>query len=293
MRFTAWLVLLGTLLLWSGNWIVARAVRDEIAPGIATVGRLVIVLAILLPFTLHGLRTKLKALNGRDWKVLWALGLTGGGLHLALQWLGLHYTTATSGILYLSTSPIFILLMAAPLAVERIGMRQWVGVLISFSGVATIATRGEFGLLSFNIGDLMALASMMMWAGYTVFLRVRRDPLDTAELIVMVCALGLVFMAPWVAYELIFNPRFDLSAAGAAGVVYSAIGSMLLAYAGWSYVVTRLGAARAGVTMHLMPAMGVGLAALFLGEYPRWFHFAGIALILAGVGLSSFRARTA
>ena len=33
MRFTAWLVLLGTLALWSGNWIVARAVRDEIAPG--------------------------------------------------------------------------------------------------------------------------------------------------------------------------------------------------------------------------------------------------------------------
>jgi drug/metabolite transporter (DMT)-like permease len=33
----------------------------------------------------------------------------------------------------------------------------------------------------------------------------------------------------------------------------------------------------------------VGLAALFLGEYPRWFHFAGIALILAGVALSSLR----
>ena len=39
-----------TLLLWSGNWIVARAVRDEIAPGIATAGRLVVVLLILLPF---------------------------------------------------------------------------------------------------------------------------------------------------------------------------------------------------------------------------------------------------
>ena len=47
MRFTAWLVLIATLLLWSGNWIVARAVRDDVAPGIATVGRLLIVLAIL------------------------------------------------------------------------------------------------------------------------------------------------------------------------------------------------------------------------------------------------------
>src|SRR5436190_15829810 len=100
--------------------------------------------------------------------------------------------------------------MAAPLAAERIGARQWAGVLISFSGVATIATKGEFGLLSFNIGDGMALLSMMMWAGYTVFLRVRRDPLSTAELIVVVCALGLVFMTPWLAWEIFFNRKIDL-----------------------------------------------------------------------------------
>ena len=293
MHFTSWLVLLATLGLWSGNWIVARAVRDEIAPGIATTGRLLIVLTILLPFVLRSLKPKVARLTAGDWRILCALGFTGGGLHLALQWLGLHYTTATSGILYLSTSPIFILLMAAPLAAERIGMRQWTGVAISFAGVATIATHGEFRLVSFNVGDLMALASMVMWAGYTVLLRVRRDPLDTAELIVMVCALGLLFMSPWVAWEVLFDRRISLSPQGALGVVYSAIASMLLAYAGWSYVVTRLGAARAGITMHLMPAMGVGLAALFLGEYPRWFHFAGIALILAGVGLSSFRASSA
>ena len=123
MRFTAWLVLLATLALWSGNWIVARAVRDDIAPGIATVGRLIIVLAILLPFAARGLRAKLPELSRRDWKVLAGLGLTGGGLHLGLQWLGLHYTTATSGILYLSMTPIFILILAAPLG-ERIGLRQ-------------------------------------------------------------------------------------------------------------------------------------------------------------------------
>jgi drug/metabolite transporter (DMT)-like permease len=288
-RFTAVLVLIATLMLWSGNWIVARAVRHDIAPGIATVGRLFIVLAILVPFAFPGLRQKLSGLTLKDWKILAALGFTGGGLHLALQWLGLHYTTATSGILYLSTSPIFILLMASPLAGERIGLRQWIGVAMSFCGVAIIATQGNVGSISFNIGDLMALASMMMWAGYTVFLRVRRDPLSTIELLVMVCAFGVLFMTPWVLWELLFNPKIDLNLPGTLGVLYSAIGSLLLAYAGWSYVVTRLGAARAGATMHLMPALGVGLAALFLGEYPRWFHFAGIALILAGVALSSLR----
>jgi drug/metabolite transporter (DMT)-like permease len=250
-----------------------------------------VVLLLLLPFTFFTLVPKLKSLGRRDWQILAALGFTGGGLHLALQWLGLHYTTATSGILYLSTTPIFILLVA-PLFGEHIRAHRWIGVAISFAGVATIAAQGDaarLASLSFNRGDLMALVSMMMWAGYTVLLRLRRDPLTTIELIVMVCALGLVFMAPWLAWEIFFNRKIDLSVEGALGVLYSAIGSMLLAYAGWSYVVTRLGAARAGVTMHLMPAMGVVLAAIFLGEYPLWYHFAGIALILAGVALSTVR----
>jgi drug/metabolite transporter (DMT)-like permease len=292
MRFTAWLVLVATLLLWSGNWIVARAVREDVSPGIATVGRQIIVLAVLLPFAFRGLRSKWQSLNAFDVKTLLAMGFTGGGVHLALQWLGVHFTTATSGILYLSTTPIFILLMAMPLG-ERVGARQWLGVAVSFCGVYLIATQGRPALLSFNIGDMLALASMMMWAGYTILLRVRRDPLGTLELLVMVCAFGLLFMTPWLAFELAFDPRLNLGVRGGVAVLYSAIASLLLAYAGWAYVVRRLGAARAGATLHLMPAFGVVLSALFLAEYPRWFHFAGIALILGGVGLSSFRPRAA
>src|SRR6266850_5927743 len=292
MRFTTWLVLVATLLLWSGNWIVARAVRDEISPGVATVGRLVVVLAILLPFAWRGLRRKLPLLSRRDWLVLAALGLTGGGPHLALQWLGLHYTTAANGILYLSTTPIFILLMTLALG-ERIGARQWTGVAISFAGVAIMATHGDVARLSFNIGDLMALASMMMWAGYTVLLRVKRDPLEVIELLCMVCAFGVLFMTPWLAWEAVSGATLRLSTPGALAVFYSAIGSLLLAYAGWSYVVARLGPARAGVTLHLMPAFGVVLSAVFLREYPQWFHFAGIVLILAGVALSTIRASSA
>ena len=283
MRFTTWAVLVATLLLWSGNWIVARAVRAEISPGVATVGRLVFVLAILLPFAWRGLLQKLPTLTRRDWIVLAGLGLTGGGPHLALQWLGLHYTTAASGILYLSTTPIFILLITLALG-ERIVARQWIGVAISFAGVFLIATHGEPARLSFNIGDLMALASMMMWAGYTVLLRVKKDPLEVIELLCMVCMFGACFMTPWLIAE---GATLRLSEYGVLAVLYSAIGSLLLAYIGWSYVVARLGAARAGVTLHLMPAFGVVLSAIFLREYPRWFHFAGIALILAGVALSS------
>jgi drug/metabolite transporter (DMT)-like permease len=285
MRFTTWLILIVTLVLWSGNWIVARAVRDDISPGIATFGRIVIVIAILLPFTWRGLARKLPQLSRRDWLIIASLGLVGGGPHVGLQWLGLHYTTATSGTLYLSTTPIFILLLGAALG-EHIRSRQWVGVAISFGGVGLIATQGNPQTLSFNIGDLMALVSMMAWSCYTVILARRRDPLTVLELLTMVCTFGGVFMIPWLLIEASIGMRLDLTLPGFGAVVYAAIGSMLLAFAGWSYVVQRLGPSRAGVTMHLMPVIGVLLSAIFLAEYPRWFHFVGIALILTGVALS-------
>jgi drug/metabolite transporter (DMT)-like permease len=285
----AWLVLAATLLLWSGNWIVARAVRDDIAPGIATAGRLVVVLLILLPFCFNSLGKKLKALDNSNIRILLAIGFFGGGLHLAFQWLGLHYTTATSATLYLSSAPIFILLLARPLLGERIAARQWAGVAVSFCGVALIGTQGRLSLASFNVGDALALLSMLFWGAYTVFLRMRRDGLDMPEFLTVLCGMGLLTLLPWVAVEILQGARTTLSTNGTIAVLYSAIGSLLLAGAGWAYVVKRIGAARAGVTMHLMPGITVMLSMLFLDEFPHWYHGAGIALILAGVGLSSFR----
>ena len=75
MRAAAYFILLATLMLWSGNWIVARAVRADIAPGVATMGRLLLVLAVLAPLVWRSLPGKLRALGARDWRVLAALGL--------------------------------------------------------------------------------------------------------------------------------------------------------------------------------------------------------------------------
>ncbi|MEW6690704.1 MAG: DMT family transporter [Pseudomonadota bacterium] len=293
MRATAYLVLAASLFLWAGNWVVARGVRDDISPAIATFSRQLIVVALLLPFIFGSLFRKLKSIERKGWTTLAFLALFGGGVHLTLQWLGLHTTTATSGTLYLSISPIFILLLAGPLLGEPIGARQWIGVGVSFVGVFFIATQGNPASLSFNVGDVLALLSMLMWGAYTVFLRLRSDPLDTPEFLVVLCLLGILWNAPWVGFEIAQGLQPRLGAVGAGAVAYSAVGSMLLAYAGWNYAVSRLGAARAGVTMHLTPAFGVLLAALFLAEYPAWYHFAGIALIVAGVALSSARASSA
>ncbi len=296
MRAAAYFAVVSALALWAGNWIVARAVRDDIAPALITSGRVVLVMAVLAPFALPGLAARLKAFVARDWAVLGGLGVFGGGLHNAMQYLGLHYTTATNGTLFFSLSPVTILMLAGLMLGERVRAMQWVGVAVSFAGVLVIALRGEaevLATLSFNTGDILCFVSMIFWSAYTIFLRLQRAALEPIQLLFMVCLVGLVTLLPWLAWDLAYDPRAQFTWRGTGALLYSAFASVILAYAGWNYGVSRLGAARTGAFSHLLPAFGVIFSALFLAEYPVWYHFVGMALIFGGIALSSLRASSA
>lgn len=296
MRAAAYFAVVAALALWAGNWIVARAVREDISPGLITSGRLVLVMLSLAPLALPGLPAKLRAFVARDWAVLAGLGFFGGGVHNAMQYLGLQWTTATNGTLFFSLSPVTIMVLAGLVLGERVRGMQWIGVAVSFGGVLVIALRGEaeaLAGLSFNPGDLLCLLSMLMWSAYTICLRLHREALDPLQLLFMVCAIGLATLLPWLAWDLTNDPRAHFNLNGTLAMLYSAFASVILAYAGWNYAVARLGAARAGSFTHLLPAFGVVFAALFLGEYPAWYHFAGIVLIFGGIALSSLRASSA
>ena len=68
-----------------------------------------------------------------------------------------------------------------------------------------------------------------------------------------------------------------------ATVVYFAVFPSVLAYFFWNHAVERIGPNRAGLFMHLMPVFGALFAYLFLGESLLWYHYAGAALIFAGL----------
>ncbi len=296
MRAAAYFAVVSALALWAGNWIVARAVRDDISPGLITSGRVVLVMLMLAPLALPGLVAKLRSFAGRDWAVLALLGLFGGGLHNAMQYLGLQSTTATNGTLFFSLSPLTIMVLAGLVLGERVRAMRWIGVAVSFAGVLIIAVRGDaeaLRTLSFNPGDILCFVSMIFWSGYTICLRLQRAELEPIQLLFMVCAVGLLTLLPWLAWDLANDPRARFNLNGTLALLYSAFASVILAYAGWNYAVSRLGAARTGGFSHLLPAFGVIFSAIFLGEYPVWYHFIGMALIFGGIALSALRASSA
>ena len=70
-------------------------------------------------------------------------------------------------------------------------------------------------------------------------------------------------------------------------VLYAGVCTSVIAYACWSRGIELIGAARAGVFLHLVPVYGAILATLLLGEPVTLYHAAGLALILIGVTMAS------
>ena len=77
------------------------------------------------------------------------------------------------------------------------------------------------------------------------------------------------------------------SAAGVTALASVGLFSSVLAYIFWNRGVAEVGAAVAGLFVHLMPVYGVILAWIFLGETLGAHHVVGIALILAGIAITS------
>src|SRR3954452_16129768 len=92
-------LLLGTAsLLWSGNWIAGRALRDAYDPVALNFFRWVVAVLILAPFALPGLAGK-GPLIRRNFGLLLLLAFIGVALFQTLVYLGLSSTMAINGIL--------------------------------------------------------------------------------------------------------------------------------------------------------------------------------------------------
>jgi drug/metabolite transporter (DMT)-like permease len=283
-------LLLGTAsLLWSGNWIAGRALRDAYDPVTINFFRWVVAVLILAPFAVQGLAGK-GAVIRRNLGFLLLLAFLGVALFQTLVYLGLSSTTAINGMLLNSSAPLFMILCSWAIERERTTLRQVMGMLISLAGILVILSRGELRnvlVLEFHAGDAWILLAMPVWGAYSVLLKRRPQDLGGTQFLFVISVLGLALLAPVFAFHAIKTPLRMPSGTEAAGLFYMGLAASVLAFIFWNKGVAVVGANAAGFTLHLLPAFGTLLAMVFLGESFAMFHAAGIATILAGVVLAT------
>jgi drug/metabolite transporter (DMT)-like permease len=128
---------------------------------------------------------------------------------------------------------------------------------------------------------------MAMWSVYTICLRWRPPGLHLLTFLFVLACVGDLAVLPLFLGELAWGRQMQLTATNLGALVSVALFSSVLAYIFWNRGVELVGASVAGLFVHLMPVFGVVLAWLFLDERLAPFHLAGIALILAGIVVTS------
>jgi drug/metabolite transporter (DMT)-like permease len=290
-RLSAFLLLALANLLWSGNWVTGRALRDAFDPITLNFWRWLIAAAVLAPFALPGLIRKRAALR-RHAAILLLLTFTGAAVFQTLVYLGLRSTTAINALLLNSSAPLFVLLCSWMLEGERTTLRQVAGMLISLAGILVILSRGEPGnllQLEVHAGDAWILLAVAIWGLYSVLLKRRPPELDGVEFLLVLSVIGVLMLAPFYVLELLQTPPRWPTHAEVLGVLYVGLAASVFGFIFWNRGVAVVGANAAGFTLHLLPAFGTVLAILFLGEQFGAFHAVGIATILLGILLATSR----
>src|SRR5438477_267376 len=172
LRASAFSLLALANLLWAGNWVIGRALRDAFEPVALNFWRWLIAALVLAPFALPELARARVTLR-RHAGLLALLALAGVAVFQTLVYLGLKTTTAINAVLLNSSAPLFMLLCSWMLERETPTRRQLAGMLVSSVGILLIVSHGAPGKLlqlELHAGDAWIVLAMPVWGLYSLLL---------------------------------------------------------------------------------------------------------------------------
>nr|WP_321483608.1 DMT family transporter [uncultured Cohaesibacter sp.] len=280
-------------LCWGGNVVIGRAVRGDLPPLGLSFWRWFFCCLILLLFTARKLPGNWPVIR-KHWKLLLAMAATGIAAFNPLQYQALHSTTAINSTLILATCPAIMALLSVFILKEKLGLAQIAGILISFFGVTFVITSGDLKTLfhlKFTVGDIWMVGAAIVWALYSITIKLRPVTLDPLVMLMVITGLGALILLPLYIWETLTYQAVTITPTNLAAIVYVTFIASLLAYFSWNKGVGLIGPSKAGVFIHLMPVWVAILAFFLLGERLQSYHLVGIAFIAIGIVLNSRRAR--
>ena len=286
----AYLLLLLTTFFWSGNFIVGKAASIyEIPPFSLNFYRWFFACLLLMPFTIKELiKKKNYILKNIGFFII--LGITSITIFNSIVYYSLYYTQVISGVLMISTIPVWIIFMSSILNIEKTNIFQILGVILSLIGVLFIISKADLNLvknLQFNKGDLTMIIAMFSWAVYSALLRKKKYEISQITLLQVVIICGLIFLIPIYFIEMSMGNLIKLDKPFYLTLTYVVIFPGLASFFFWIKGIAIIGANRAGIFLHLMPIFGAIMAIIIFNEKFMFYHFLGAIFIIAGITLSN------
>ena len=284
-----WALLLGTSILWGSAFLgMSAALADygplTVAAGRCSIATVVLAVVILATGQLRGL-----SLTPAEAGRIALVGLVNIAVPFALlAWALQHVPSAFAGVT-MGSVPIFLM----PLVFlfqkdETIGPRRIAGLVVGFAGLVILVGPGaalEDGAL---LGRLACLGAVIGYALGSILTR-RAPPVPPLVLTGgMLCTASLVLVPLALILEGLPAPALD---GATAALVYTGVMPTALAFVLRTRIIRSAGSLFMSLVSYLVPIWAVIFGVALRGEDLPATLFAGLALILAGIGLSEMKAR--
>ncbi len=272
-------------LLWGSSYLFIKVAVDGVDPVTLVEGRLAI--GSLFLYAMMRARGFGLSRDRRIWGHILAMSLFGIiGPQILIAWSEQHVTSSVASILN-ATTPFFTLIFAAGVfQTERFSAAKVVGLLVGFAGIAVLtgseilkiassSAQGEIALVVSSLGYGVAFAYARRF--------LRGQPLVLASGQMMLSALLLI---PGV---VLFGHPGQMHLTTSRLVCWIALGTLSsgVAYILYYKLIAEIGATSASFGTYLIPIVGIFWGWLLLGESIGLRTVAGVALILAGLGIAT------
>jgi len=288
----AYILLVLTTIFWSGNFIVGKAATIyEIPPFSLNFFRWLFAGIILLPFTFKEIILKKNYIK-ENIGLFIILGITSITVFNSIVYYSLYFTQVITGVLMISTIPVWIILISSLLKIEKTNIYQIFGILLSLIGVVAIITKSDLEVikgLEFNKGDLSIIVAMFSWAIFSTLLKKKKLKVSQITLLQVVIIFGLIFLTPIYIIELLLGNYIILDKPFFLTLAYVVIFPGLLSFLFWIKGISVIGANRSGIFLHLMPIFGSVFAIIIFKEKIMFYHLIGAIFIIFGIRISNIK----
>lgn len=289
-KFRVYGAVLLAMIFWAFSFIWYKIANESFRPVTIVFFRLVISVVLLSSYLL--IKKKFRKVRRSDRGLFLILALFEPFSYFIGESFGLTYVSATVGSVIISTIPVFAAIGAWIIFKERLRWINYVGIILSFTGVIIFLVNKD-GTLSFNTrGIALLMLAVISATGYNLTLSRLVGKYSPVLIVNIQNCIGSVLFLPIFLisdlHHLIHTPvHFSAMVPVIELAVFASCGAFIL----FAFSVRNMGVTRANVFTNFIPLFTALFSFFILGDRLTIQNGAGMVVVITGLILSQINGR--